>query len=101
MTTDDECWIFTCECSEPYCGGIYSGILVAHDQGLVVWRSPEFPEVALAVFEQQPYRKASLSAVKVLLQNPPPNPGLNWTMGTSPKWLRKALEDAQAGRKWW
>jgi len=101
VTTDDECWIFTCECSDRYCGGIHSGILVAHDQGLVVWRSPEFPEVPLAVFGQQPYREAALAAMAALLRNPPRSGGLDWTTGTSPEWLRKALEDALAGRHWW
>jgi len=101
VTTDDECWIFTCECSDRYCGGIHSGILVAHDQGLVVWRSPEFPEVPLAVFGQQPYREAALAGMAALLRNPPRSGGLDWTTGTSPEWLRKALEDALAGRHWW
>jgi hypothetical protein len=100
VAANDECWLFTCECSEPACGAIDSGILVAHDQGLVVWRCPEFPEVPLAVFDQRAYRKAALTAVKVLLREPPHCSGLNWTMGIRPQQLRKALAAARACRSW-
>jgi len=100
VTTDDECWLFTCECSVHACGGINSGILVAHDEGLTIWRSPECPDVPLAVFDQQHYRDVIISSVKILLREPLPDSGLAWTMGVSPKYLRSALNRATAGKSW-
>ena len=66
--TDDECWIFTCGCGVPECNGIYSGIQVAHQDGFTIWRSPETPEVPLAVFRRWQYRRVVLQSVRALLR---------------------------------
>ena len=95
---DDECWLFTCECSVPYCGGIHAGVLVAHEDGLVVWRSPEYPEVPLAIFSERHYRKVVFAAMKRLLEDPPAFSGLNWTQATSAVNLCSALAAAKASR---
>jgi len=100
VTTDDECWLFTCECSVAYCGGIQSGILVGHDGGLIIWRCRDAPNMPLAVFDEKQYRKTVLLAMKRLLRNPPQYSGLNWTMGVGPKYLRSALNRARAGKRW-
>lgn len=100
MTTDDEYWLFTCECSIRDCGRIYSGVLVTHQEGLVIWRSPECLDRPIAVFDQRDYRKVVLSAVKSLLRTTPKYSGLNWTMGVSPKYLRRAMDWARAGKAW-
>jgi hypothetical protein len=98
VTVDEEWWLFTCECSVAACGGIDSGVLVGHDDGLVVWRSREHPDLPMAVFEQRQYRKVILAAVKELLKNPPRYSGLNWGMAIKPEELRRLLGAVRAGR---
>jgi hypothetical protein len=100
VNTDDSCSLFTCECSEPLCGGIECGVLVAHEDGLVVWRSPERPTVPLAVFSRRQYRKVVLAAMKNLLKDLPKHSGLNWAMATSATRLHGALDAAKAGKSW-
>ena len=94
-TRADECWIFTCECSVRDCGTIYRGVLVAHDEGLTVWRCPDQPDVPLFVFDQLQYRKAILALAKRLIRHAPAFSGLNWTAGVSPRELYRAMGRAR------
>lgn len=97
VTTDDECWLFTCECGERGCAGINFGILVAHSQGLVLWRSRERPEIPIAVFEARPYRRVVLRAMKALLRTTAFTSSLNWTQSVRPRSLRRAIRMARKG----
>lgn len=98
VTKNNECLLFTCECSERECGAIYGGVLVAHDRGLTVWRCPDQPDVPLVVFDRRQYRKAILALAKRLIRHAPKGSGLNWTMGGSPRDLYRAMNRARA--KW-
>jgi len=100
VTSDGECMLFTCECSEPLCGGIEAAVQVDHDGGLVVWRNPEAPALPLGVFEASQYRKVIFAALETLLVNPPKYSGLNWGMAISPENLGKRLARAKAGEQW-
>lgn len=96
---DDECWIFTCGCGIPGCNGIYSGILVVHQDGLTVWRSLENPTVPLAVFHKGRYQRTILAATKALLRELPRGKGDYWVR-TERKDLAAALNKARTRQKW-
>lgn len=91
VIVDDEWELFTCECSVRDCGRIYRGVLVAHEDGLVLWRCPERPEEAMAIFSQRQYRRAVRTVVRHLLRTAPTWSGMNWTMQVTPRNLRRAL----------
>ncbi len=100
VNTDDECWLFTCECGVQICGGVEGPLRVAHDEGLTVWICPENPLEPLAVFDQKQYRRAILKTVNNLLQVPIPKGGMAWTQSVNPEFVRRALDWARAGKCW-
>ena len=98
VNTDDECWLFTCECGVHSCGGVESPVRVAHEEGLTVWRCPEHPLEPLAVFDQKDYRRVILRTVKDLLQDPISSGGMAWSQSVNPEYVRRALGWARAGK---
>ena len=96
MTEDDECWLFTCECCEPACAGIGSGLFVVHAEGLVIWRWPDRPGQVLAVFQERAYQAAVFSCLEALLEDPPRGSGLHWATGISPERLYQRMGVAKA-----
>lgn len=68
VSTNDECWIFTCGCGFPECAGIRSGIVVLHMGPYTIWISAERPDVPLGVFSKWRYRRSVLAAARSLLR---------------------------------
>lgn len=63
----DEHFIFTCSCGTPGCAGIWRGVEVVHEDGLVVWRDRGVRPMRIAVFDQKEYRREILKKVRQAL----------------------------------
>ena len=100
VTTNDECWVFTCGCGEPGCAGIWSGILVVHHGPYTIWISPERPEVPLGVFPRWRYRRTILAATKAILRRGKGQGVDCGVYGIDRKQLQRALNRARQGVSW-
>lgn len=66
-TDSDEFSILTCDCGSPECAGIWRGIEVVHEDGLVVWRVRGIRPRRVVVFDRGQYRQEILSKVRAAL----------------------------------
>ena len=96
-TTDGEYWIFTCECGVPGCNGINSAIQVIHHGGLTLWRTPERPDLPLAIFRRWQYRRTILRCIRALLAHQGRGRLCRPGSGQEVSQWRKAFNKAKAG----
>jgi hypothetical protein len=63
----DEHFIFSCSCGCPQCSGIWRGVEVVDEDGLVVWRIRGISPRRVVVFERAQYRREVLTKVREAL----------------------------------
>lgn len=64
---NDEFYIFTCDCGSAGCAGIWAGVDVVHEDGLVVWLMRGNKPRRLLVFDHDQYRQEIFTKVRAAL----------------------------------